>query len=165
MSRTIRIIGWGNVGRGDDGAALMLLDRLAEMGVEAYPDVTLHAHHQLGPEVAVDMADAEVVVFVDAHVDTERAALSFDVVQADTGGALDSHHCSPAMLLALCRSMGLRTPAAYVLAIRAYDCSFGDGLSRETGELVDRGVELLSQRLDSWRSHALVNGDAIVVGA
>jgi hydrogenase maturation protease len=147
MSRPVRIIAWGNDGRRDDGAALALLQR-----VHAHPyfirlNMQLDAYHQLGPEVSSSLVGARQVIFVDAHVNASRPDLYWERVVPDTAGTLDSHHCAPDSLLALCAALGESPPPCYVLGIRAYDCSYGDTLTPATDRLVDRAVKLIALKL------------------
>ena len=141
------VIAWGNAGRRDDGAALVLLERLgAAAGFERL-DVDLHAHHQLGPEVAADVSAYDLVIFVDAHVDPDAADVYFEPVRGGDVAALDSHHCSPAALLALCGAFGWSTPVCWQVGIRANDCTFGDTLTAQTSRLVDRATRLILETL------------------
>lgn len=148
MNDSIRIIGWGNLGRRDDGVALRLIERLREMPALNNLPLQFMENHQLGPEAAVDVADAGCVVFVDAHVDADRPLVCWESVEADASGSLDSHHCSPGTLLAICRSMGWRTPPCHQLAIRAFDCSFGDTLTPQCTALVNQAAQWLATHLE-----------------
>ncbi len=141
------VIAWGNDGRRDDGAGLALLERLGESAAIRDLDVQLEAHHQLGPEVASDLGAYHTVIFADAHVDPDLPPVFLETVKPVVVAALDSHHCSPATLLALCRALSWPTPACYQVGIRAYDCEFGDTLTSETSDLVDQAVQLVGDCL------------------
>ncbi len=63
------IIGYGNSLRRDDGAGLVLAQRLAEQWKKDGHAVRLLLTHQLMPEMALDLAESDVagVLFVDAE--------------------------------------------------------------------------------------------------
>ncbi len=139
MNKPIRIIAWGNDGRGDDGVALKLLDRLERIDWKLPDQLHFEAHHQLGPEVAVNISASRLVIFIDAHVDEDRPDLTWERVLPLRDGALDSHHCTPSVLLGLCDALNWPTPPCFQLAMRAYCCNFGDQLSGQTRKLLARG--------------------------
>jgi hydrogenase maturation protease len=155
MNQPVRIIAWGNDGRCDDGAGLALIDRLRgrvdRLGSTGHLDcaVRLDAHHQLGPEVAADVAESSLVFFVDAHVAADRPAVFCERVKPSAAGTLDSHHCSPATLVTLCESLGWPVPPCYLVGIRAHNCEYGDTLSARTRAYVDRAVRLIEQAISA----------------
>ncbi len=63
----IRLIGYGNPGRGDDGLGPALAAHLMEE-----PDIVVTSDYQLTVDHALLLADAQIVVFADAlmHADT-----------------------------------------------------------------------------------------------
>ncbi len=127
----IRIIAWGNVGRRDDGSALLLAERLSARYADA-PDVVVHEYHQLGPELVDDLDHCRLAVFVDAHAYQDGADVTVQrVVPAQTGG-IDTHHCSPDVLLGLTAAMRLHVPKAWLVGIRGHEWDFGDTLSEAT---------------------------------
>ena len=62
------VIGYGNTLRGDDGIGPAVAEAVAALGL---PGVRVIVAHQLTPELAADLADAQLVVFVDAAVGGE----------------------------------------------------------------------------------------------
>ncbi len=131
----IRIIAWGNVGRRDDGAALVLADRLQQHYAHA-DDVVIQQYHQLGPELVEDLHRCRLAVFVDAHAHADGLAVTSQQVLPATAGGLDTHHCSPDALLGLVAALGLTVPPAWLIGIRGNDWEFGDTLSPPTQEAV-----------------------------
>lgn len=127
MSPRVRIFGWGNLGRGDDGVALLLCDRLR--GEWPPGEVAVHAFHQLGPEVVELLTDCDQAIFIDAHVCAARPDVCVAPL-SPAAGPLDSHHCSPGQLLALAQALQLPLPQAWLVTVRARDLGFGRPLSR-----------------------------------
>src|SRR5262245_41264787 len=65
----VLVIGYGNTLRGEDGIGPAVAEEVAARGL---PGVRVIVAHQLTPELAADIADARLVVFVDAAVSGER---------------------------------------------------------------------------------------------
>ena len=130
MSQPIRIIAWGNIGRRDDGSALVLAERLAERYADV-PDVVVQEYHQLGPELVDDLHHCRLAVFVDAHAHEDGADVTFDRLLPAQAGGLDTHHCPPDVLLGLTAAMHLNVPESWLVGIRGYDWDFGDTLSEQ----------------------------------
>jgi hydrogenase maturation protease len=124
----VRIFAWGNVGRGDDGVALVLLARLRRR-LAGRGDVVCHDYHQLGPEVVDDLADCRLAIFIDAHVLADEADVFCHRVEPAERSTLDSHHCTPGELCALASALGLTVPPAYLVGIRGSVFDYADTLS------------------------------------
>jgi hydrogenase maturation protease len=119
------VIGYGNELRGDDGVGPYLARTVAECG---WPRVTALAVHQLTPELAEMIADAAVVVFVDAHAGSEETVA---VRRVDPGAVPRSmgHDCSPGALLRLSQELYGRVPAAWLVTVGGGAFEHGSGLS------------------------------------
>jgi len=61
------IIGYGNTLRGDDGFGWRAAEQLAAS--HSIGDVEVQTQHQLTPELAQTMSEADTVVFLDAAAD------------------------------------------------------------------------------------------------
>ena len=73
------VVGIGNTTRRDDAAGVLVAERVARLR----PLADVIAVHQLVPEIAERMAEADVVVFVDASATASDLTLS-DVVADPT---------------------------------------------------------------------------------
>ena len=56
-----------------------------------------------------------------------------------------THHLTPAMLLALLKSLHHREPAGHIVSIRGYDFDFHRNLSADTEALVEKAVDHILQ--------------------
>jgi hydrogenase maturation protease len=113
--RRVLIIGYGNSLRADDGAGPAVAERLDEQGVPA----RVVCCHQLTPELAQMLAEAELAVFIDACDDGQPGRVRCrDVAPSPQRGisAID-HHLSPATLLAWARDLYGHVPQAVVVTI------------------------------------------------
>jgi hydrogenase maturation protease len=59
------VIGYGNTLRGDDGVGSLVAEQVATWSL---PDVRSHSIHQLTPELAAEIAQAEQIFFIDASI-------------------------------------------------------------------------------------------------
>ncbi|MDW8308397.1 MAG: hydrogenase maturation protease [Verrucomicrobiales bacterium] len=133
------VIGYGNTLRGDDAAG----PRVAE-AVEALrlPGVRVIACHQLTPELAEPIAQADRVVFVDAAVAPPRKVRLRRLTPRTTAQPM-SHATDPRALLTLARELFGRVPRAWWLTIPAVRFDFGESLSATTR----RGIALALKRI------------------
>jgi len=114
----------GNKARGDDGAA-RLVGELLEDVVPA--SCELVSQPQLDVVLAEQVADASLVVFVDAQR-RDAPAVRVDDVEA-TVPASHAHALDPGALLALVHALYDARPRALLVSIAAPDMDHGEGLS------------------------------------
>ena len=129
------IIGFGNPLRSDDGlgwhAAKFLRGRFAP------EEAQVIAAHQLAPEMARAIADASVVIFIDAEEGTTPGHVSARTVlpRAEAPRTF-THHLSPAALVACARLLFQKTPPAHLVTVSAREFSPGEALSRQVAAAV-----------------------------
>ena len=114
------LIGYGNAGRGDDGLGPAFAARIADAKLE---NCIVDIDYQLTVEHALQVADAETVVFVDAMIGSS-APYSFAQVQPDSTADIASHALLPEAVLALVDMLYGKAPKAFVLGISGE--SFGE---------------------------------------
>lgn len=124
------VIGYGNTLREDDGvgwrAAELLEERLSPDAAE------IIRCHQLTPELAANLEQARIVVFLDAACDQEPGVVSSVPVQADEAGAW-SHQLSPGQLLTLTKHLSGAAPPAFLIRGGVLRTGLGEKLT-ESGE-------------------------------
>lgn len=137
------LIGWGNELRGDDAAGRLVARRVTETDGVAVFDV-----HQLTPELAVHLADADDVLFVDAFPATESDTIQITRIHSETDSstAHSPHHLTPGRLLHLAASLYGRAPRAQLLAIPALTFEIGAPPTAHT----QAGMHAALQAIDHW---------------
>jgi hydrogenase maturation protease len=158
MSQTL-VIGYGNLDRGDDGAAFHVVNRLRkhlgqrllaedDSGLENFAVETAVFVPQLTPELALDAAAYRWLVLIDAHVTLEVRPLVYLRLQAMYQPPVVSHVLSPAMFLWLVQSVSGRERVAFLVSLRGHCFDLRRGLSPATSALVapaaDRVLKLIS---------------------
>ena len=102
---------------------------------------------QLTPELSLEVAGREVVVFVDASVDASKVTVQ-RVDAEPSGPKTMTHHGDPATLLSLVPTVGALPERAYVVSIPATNLEMGLELTAATqaaaSEAVARIVALLA---------------------
>lgn len=149
----IRLIGYGNPGRGDDGLGPALAARLLNA-----PGVAVTSDYQLTVDHALLIADARTVVFADAlmHADTP---FEFAPVAASEAYDVTSHSLSPQAVLALCQTLYGHAPDAFVLGIAGDD--FGavkEGLSPQAVANLSIAENVLRDWLAKHGAGSLASG-------
>jgi len=123
--RRILILGYGNPGRGDDGLGPAVAMAVDQLGL---PHVTAHDNYQLTIEDALDVAEHDIVWFVDA---TKTGPSPYAVSALAPVGEVEftSHIMRPQTVLAIAQQCYGKTPPAFLLGIRGYDFEFVEQLT------------------------------------
>lgn len=129
------VLGYGNTLRRDDGVAERTLALLGSA-----PGVERRLVQQLTPEIASEIAHADITVFVDADVDARTVRIT-PVRRDDTSGAIAdalpqphghsglSHSATPAHIVQIARALFGAHGSAFVCSVPVTDLSPGEGLS------------------------------------
>lgn len=147
---TLLIIGYGNPLRRDDGAGLILAERLESLcRVQGLPVERL-AVHQLLPELAPEIARPIVttVIFIDTRVADPAdpaPALEFTPVEADPVSPGVGHHLDPAALLLYADHLYGHRPPAWRLTIPGFDFDHGERFSSRTTGLLAEAMPVLTE--------------------
>jgi len=149
----ILIIGYGNSLRGDDGAGLLLAERLEQAWRARHVAVERLAVQQLMPELAWDIAQAavEAVLFVDTRAvapgETEPG-LQISPVESPALSPSLGHHLDPAVLLTYARLLYGKTLPAWLVTVPGVDFEHGETLSRTAQQALDMASELSIKLLE-----------------
>ena len=143
MTRVL-VLGFGNPGRGDDGLGPAIAEAVAGLGL---PHVTVDVDFQLAVEHAADLAEHDVVVFVDAAI-RGPAPVAFAAVEPTEDTHFTTHYVEPAMVLGLAARIYRAQPRAYLLAVRGYEFhEFGEFLSERAAANLEAAVAFLGPLL------------------
>jgi hydrogenase maturation protease len=138
------VIGYGNPLRQDDGIGRRAAELLEARLAPGAADVT--CCHQLTPELAAMLADAPIVLFLDAAVDQTPGLVLYRSVSPHRLGSA-SHHLSPEQLLDLARTLNGGVPPAFLITGGVQRTDIGDALTpaaeRCAARMADVALELL----------------------
>jgi hydrogenase maturation protease len=141
------IIGYGNALRGDDAVGLHAAHEL-ESQFRDDPDVEVISSHQLTPELADDISDCELVIFLDASCDGKAGTVLCRPISLESGHGAFTHQLDPASLIAAAEQLYGEAPKAFSLTLTGWSFEVGNKLSRgaklQLPELVSRARELVA---------------------
>lgn len=134
------LLACGNSLREDDGVAL----RIAEAAQQSIPATQLRiiAAQQWTPELAAELADARLAIFVDANAADEPGAIRVAPIKA-RGEQVETHRLDPATILGLAEALCGRAPEhAVLLTIGASSFGYGEQMSRAVCDAIPKAVRL-----------------------
>jgi hydrogenase maturation protease len=148
------IIGYGNPLRGDDALGLRVADALAaipEIAID--PFIRIETVHQLTPELAETIADAELVIFIDATAPFAGHAPG-SLRCEEIGPAPQSietlgHHLTPSQVLAYASALFGAKPSAFVASVTAASFDYGATLSPAVNAAIPALVLWARERIES----------------
>ncbi|MCM1982132.1 hydrogenase maturation protease [Lyngbya confervoides] len=134
------VIGYGNTLRSDDGVGFWVAEQIA---VRNWPQVRSLSLHQLLPELAADMAQADQVYFIDAWVGGSKPQLQ-QLAATPTTPTTD-HGWTPESLMHLTKTLYGAEPLGYHLLIPAVQFDYGETQSA----IAQAGMQWAIQTLES----------------
>jgi hydrogenase maturation protease len=153
------VIGYGNTLRSDDGVGQLVAQKIANSHLSGVRSLYLH---QLTPELAAELAEVELVIFVDATFaaiplcgccrTAQRLAgseIAPDVrvspLQPLSSIEIKSHTSDPRMLLNLTQTLYNHCPKAWWVTIPGENFELGETIS----PLARRGITQALRQIDS----------------
>ncbi|HEY1265085.1 MAG TPA: hydrogenase maturation protease [Terriglobales bacterium] len=127
----VLIIGCGNPLRCDDGLAWHLTEALRSMSLPR--GIEIITQHQLTPELASPVSEADMVLFVDAARDGDAGEIRCRPVSLLPVPNALSHEYSPESVLSLAQELYGKSPRGFMLSL--------GGECFETGTTLSRSVE------------------------
>jgi hydrogenase maturation protease len=141
------VIGYGNSLRGDDGVGSLVADQVAAWNL---PNVRSLSVHQLTPELAAEIAEAEVVFFIDACVmEAGKTQACLKPITSQKGRSRIDHLWSPSVLLHLAQTLYNADPVAYQILIPAIQFDYGTSLSVIAQEGMAWSLEALKRYVNN----------------
>lgn len=146
------VIGYDNELRGDDAVSAKVAETIASWHL---PEVKAMVVHQLLPELAVEIAQASYVIFVDACAEescTLRAQLSPITARLKNASSRSlTHRHSAQGLLALTQKVYGHVPQAWLLQVPTKNFDFGEQLSSTAHRGIDDAVQTIERLLLNYQ--------------
>ncbi|OQW94558.1 MAG: Ni/Fe hydrogenase [Beggiatoa sp. IS2] len=138
------VFGYGNISRGDDALGPMLLHLLETQRFES-TTVEYLEDFQLQVEHALDLANRDLVLFIDASVACE-APFSFTRLHPQRDVTYTTHALHPADILYTYQQVtGQSPPPAFLLTVRGESFELGEPLSTAAKTHLQASVAFLQQ--------------------
>ncbi|MGL6344544.1 MAG: hydrogenase maturation protease [Waterburya sp.] len=138
------VIGYGNTLRSDDGAGQIVANQIASWNL---PWMRSLAVQQLTPELAEYLADADIVIFVDAIVSSNinSEKIEIKILECDDKYLNLGHIGNPHCLLYLSKIIYNKIPKAYWILIPAINFEFGEKIS----DITKKGIQQSLAKIES----------------
>ncbi|HXZ81227.1 MAG TPA: hydrogenase maturation protease [Terriglobales bacterium] len=134
MARVL-IIAFGNPLRCDDGVGWIAADQLRDQIEDS--EIEILTCHQLQPELADRIAEAQRVIFIDASVGDPPGMLEVqNVASVPYSPGSFSHQLDPARLLACSWELYRHSPEAFVITVTGENFGYGTHLTSTVAALV-----------------------------
>jgi hydrogenase maturation protease len=118
-----------------------------------WPNLTAFDNYQLNIEDAMDVAEHDVVWFVDA-AKTGPSPFAVHDVQPSPTIEFTSHILRPEALLAIARQCYGGSPKAFLLAIRGYEFEFVEALTPGAAANLHAALAMLTGRIRAMQTVA-----------
>lgn len=128
-SDRVLFYGIGNEGRQDDGVGIRLISALEQFCLPSGWD--LDANYQLNAEVALQISEYDVVIFLDASRKQVEAPFYIEKISPDNRIAFSTHAMSAASILGLCEKLYVSSPRCFWIGIPGFSWEFGEMMSEE----------------------------------
>jgi len=138
--KPILVLACGNPLRSDDGAGWRVAEALRDGAVDSA--VSVHAVQQFTPELAEEISQAEMVIFVDSAADEDAGAVAVSTVaEAPASTARFTHSLTPATLLSLARRLfGAAPEKALLVTVGASRFELSEKLSEPVARAIPEAV-------------------------
>lgn len=152
MAHTL-VIGFGNLDRGDDGAAFHIVNRLRQdLGLCPLEDGDTGLGSlggemdavfvgQLLPEHAVEASGYDRLVLVDAHVAAEQRDIVCARLEPEQRLPAIGHILPPSTFLWLARNLSGKPIDAYAVSVRGRNFEMAGGISEATAALIPAATD------------------------
>jgi hydrogenase maturation protease len=127
--KTVLVLGYGNPIRGDDGIGQTVATEVENWNL---PNVRSQSLHQLVPELAEDLSQVDLAIFVDASMTGETVEI-LPVKPLESTELNWGHYLNPQSLLTLAKNLYNKTPEAWLISVPGVNFELCDRLS-ETAE-------------------------------
>ena len=145
MIKPVLVFAIGNESRGDDALGPLLLRHLQQE--DSYDQVDFLEDFQLQVEHAADLVDRELVLFIDAGLDTP-APYAFYRACAGEDRTLYSHALTPeAVLATYVQVYQAAPPPSFVLCVCGNQFELGSGLSARSGQHLELAAKFAHRLL------------------
>lgn len=131
-TRMTLIIGYGSTLRCDDGIGYIIAEQLMDAPsiINQQSTAEVIARHQLTPDLADAVHQADQVIFIDACADAAPGEVRVAEVKpsGENWGAF-AHEMSPGVLLDCVKDLYGKTPRAHLITIGGEKFDIGEGLT------------------------------------
>lgn len=141
--KPVLVFGYGNISRGDDALAPLLIERLQQQRPLHYcgHPIKFLTEYQIQIEHILDIQGCERVLLVDAHQALDQAC-NFKKLRPRLETSYTTHGVSPATLLSIYQqTLKQSPPPCYLLALQGQSFNLGESLSPMAEQSLQQGLD------------------------
>ena len=146
----VLILGYGNTLRGDDALGIHVAHALHDFYCTD-GHVRVLATSQLTFDLAEDISQANMILFIDAAVRGIPGEIHSEEVRPSEEKVRFSHHWTPQNLLMLCSQLYGKMPSAFALTMAIASSEVRVGLSQEIEHRMPELLERAKAIVSGWR--------------
>lgn len=143
----ILIFGYGNPGRHDDALGSLFVQRIQQMNQD---NIYTDADYQLNIELSAELVNYDKVIFVDASKEGEEP-FYFKRVFPSKNITFSTHSVNAESIIAICDEYFGSAPESWILGIRGYDFTIGEGITEKAKNNLESAWQYLSKILNQQR--------------
>jgi len=145
----ILIYGYGNPGRQDDGLGNLFVEKIRDWAEkEGISYLSFDSNYQLNIEDAAEIADKDIVIFVDASIEDIKD-YELTRITPEAKVEFSMHSVSPAFVVKLSQDINSNTPRAFLLHLKGYEWAFKEGITEAAGHNLNAAIEYMKPLLKS----------------
>jgi hydrogenase maturation protease len=145
----ILVYGVGNTTRQDDGVGAACAERLAQWcRQKGLTEVIVRTRPQINIEDAAAIADADLVMFLDASV-ADIDGVFLEPLTGVDDASFSTHTLSPRTVFGICRSLFGKDPEAHALHIRGVRFEVGETMTKEAEQNMATAVRTAKEILST----------------
>jgi len=150
IDKPVVVIGYGSTLRGDDAVGRLVVKRFAHLERE---NVMIVSVTQLVPEIAPLIAQARMVIFVDASIAAHANCVALEELKGENQQAAMAHHAGPRELLILATACYGESPPAWLVSVPASDVELSDKVSLAAQRNVDVATQVIERLIVDLPEH------------
>ncbi|MEA5618646.1 hydrogenase maturation protease [Cronbergia sp. UHCC 0137] len=147
MKKTALVIGYGNELRGDDAIGQIIAKTIKSWNLN---NVESLAVHQLTPELAANLATVNLVIFVDACINSPSEDVQVKSILPSFDNAINGHITNSRSLLALTQTLYGCCPQAWLVSVPGINFEISDSISSIAENGIAIALNKIIQILDKY---------------
>jgi hydrogenase maturation protease len=145
MCETALVIGYGNELRGDDAIGQQVAKAIKYWHLSSVKSIAVH---QLTPELAENLANSKLAIFVDACINYQSDEVQVEPLLPCDSTTINPHTSDPKILLALAKFLYGNCPKAWLVTVPGENFELSDRISITAQKGITTALSKIMQILD-----------------
>jgi hydrogenase maturation protease len=156
LHKPILILAYGNLSRGDDALAPLLLENVQNLPEALLEKIECLTDFQLQIEHALDLQNRDLVLFADASVANQQP-VEFKQLLPEKDNSYTTHAMNPASVMQVYQdTLKASPPPCFLLTLQGVEFELGAGLSPIAEQSLKQATDFVTRllenpSLESWQ--------------